>query len=210
MPFATRSAVLVEDEPLTRTLLTSLLRTLDFDVAAVDNAQDAIEAVRDTDPDLLISDLDLGEGPSGLHAIRWTEENAPWVAVVVLTIHRDPKLVEPSAKSTKTSRVHLVKDDIRSETDLQAGIEAAIRGTKFDLGRGDAAITLTRDQADVLRLMAQGLSNREIARLRECTLGAVENITQRIYSNLGLTGDDKINPRTRAIMMYRHSRVTVT
>lgn len=200
--------MLIEDQPLTRALLESLLQALNFDVTAVDNAQAGIEAIQDTDPDLLISDLDLGDGPSGAYAIHWAEDKAPWIAVVVLTIHRDPSLVD-SSLSENPGRVHLVKDDITSVADLQAGIEAAIRGGSFDLGERTTVYRLTRDQADVLRLMARGLSNKEIARVRETSLGAVENIAQRIYLALNLTGDDRINPRARAIIMYRDSQVTV-
>ncbi|MGB3674519.1 MAG: response regulator [Candidatus Nanopelagicales bacterium] len=204
-----RSAVLIEDEALTRALLESLLATLGFTVTAVDNAAAGIKAVSESDPDLLISDLDLGDGPSGAHAIEWTERNCPWVAVVILTIHRNPLLAEPSVLCDNPNRVHLVKDDIRSAKDLQEGIEAAIQGTKFSLVNTATALVITKDQADVLRLMARGMSNKEIARVRETTLGAVENITQRIYSNLRLTGDDSINPRAKAIAMYQNSQVTV-
>lgn len=206
---ATRSAVLIEDEPLTRALLESLLGTLGFRVTAIENAAAGIQAVRDSDPDLLVSDLDLGDGPGGAHAIQWTETHTPWVAVVVLTVHRNPRLVEPSVLSENSARVHLVKDDIRSADDLRRGIEAAIRGTKFALANDASASVITKDQADVLRLMARGLSNKEIARVRETSLGAVENITQRIYINLNLTGDESINPRAKAIAMYHNSQVTV-
>jgi len=204
-----RSAVLIEDEALTRALLESLLGTLGFAVTAVDSAAAGIQAVKETDPDLLISDLDLGDGPSGAHAIEWTERTCPWVAVVILTIHRNPRLAEPSVLTENPRRVHLVKDDIRSALDLQNGIEAAIQGTKFSLAKSAKASVITKDQADVLRLMARGMSNKEIARVRQTTLGAVENITQRIYSNLHLTGDDSINPRAKAIAMYQNSQVTV-
>ena len=206
---ATRTAVLIEDDSLTRALLESLLRSLNFDVTAVATTQDGITAIKDTDPDLLISDLDLGDGPSGAHAIRWAETNTPWIAIVVLTMHRNPGLIDPSVLAVNPARVHLVKDDVRSVADLEAGIEAAMTGSGFDLGRGENARILTKDQADVLRLMARGLSNKEIARVRETTLGAVENIVQRIYSSLNLTGDEAINPRARAIVMYRNSQVTV-
>ena len=131
------------------------------------------------------------------------------LAVVILTIHRNPLLAEPSVLCDNPNRVHLVKDDIRSAKDLQEGIEAAIQGTKFSLVNTATALVITKDQADVLRLMARGMSNKEIARVRETTLGAVENITQRIYSNLRLTGDDSINPRAKAIAMYQNSQVTV-
>lgn len=207
--FSPRSAVLIEDESLTRTLLESLLGTLGFDVTAVGTATEGIEAIQDSDPDLLVADLDLGDGPSGAHAIRWAEENTPWVAAVILTMHRNPELAEPSVLQPNPARVHLVKDDVRSAKDLQAGIEAAIAGTSFNLGSHEAASVLTKDQGDVLRLMARGLSNKEIARVRDTSIGAVENMVQRIYINLNLTGNDAINPRACAITMYRNSRVTV-
>lgn len=206
---AQRSAVLVEDEPLTRALLESLLKSLNFDVTAVDAAADAIDALRECDPDLLLTDLDLGDGPAGTHIIRWAQEHAPWVAVVVLTAHRDLQLADPDIKLRGGGRVHLVKSDVRSATDLQSGIDAAMNGTGFALNKTGEAYVLTSDQAEVLRLVALGYSNKEIARIRQTSLGAVENLLQRIYHSLQLTGDSRINPRARAIVMYRTSQVTV-
>lgn len=187
----------------------SLLESLNFTVVATATAADGIEAVRDTDPDLLVCDLELGAGPSGGYAIKWVEENTPWVAVVVLTVHRDPLLANAPQLPHRPNRVHLVKEDIESVSDLQAGIEAAISDTGFSLAPRSEPFVITSDQAEVLRLLARGLSNSEIAKARGCSLGAVNNMTQRLYANLALNDNATINPRACAIALYRSSSVTV-
>ncbi|MFA7266338.1 MAG: response regulator [Candidatus Nanopelagicales bacterium] len=204
-----RTAVVVEDEAMSRTLLTSLLSGLGFDVTTAATVGEGIDEIQAHDPDLVVVDLDLGTGPPGTHLIRWVNDNASWVGVVVLSAHRSTQLVDPRPLPPSDRRVHVMKDDLTSVDVLSRAIEnclAAQGGTRSNSG---TTPTISRDQAHVLQLMAQGLSNSEIAKTRDCSVRTVENMIQRIYTTLGLKGDDSINPRVAAINMYNNSQVTV-
>ncbi len=65
---------------------------------------------------------------------------------------------------------------------------------------------LSRRELEVLRLIAQGLSNAAIARQLTVTLGAVEKNTQRIFAKLGLhPEDDDSHRRVLAVIQYLRS-----
>ncbi len=61
---------------------------------------------------------------------------------------------------------------------------------------------LTRRQREVLELMAQGLSNAEIARRLVLEPKSVENHINAIFNQLGVNQDPSGHPRVRAVLMY--------
>ena len=69
--------------------------------------------------------------------------------------------------------------------------------------------TITRSQAEVLRLMADGLSNAAIAEQRGCSVRALERVNARLYAALGVKDDADANARVQAVGMYRDGRVDV-
>ena len=205
-----RRAVLVEDHPLTRTLLKTLLTSMGFHVAATNTVEHAIQLIEHLDPELLVTDLDLGGGPTGVQLALWAHDHRPELGVVLLTAHRSTQLIDSTPLPASPRRVHLVKDEIYASETLQQAVDAV-------LGASDAGVvepqpgtfTLSRDQAEVLRMMAQGLSNAEIAKRRNSTVSAVENSARRIYAALGLAGDESINARSAAVNLFQKSAITV-
>lgn len=208
-PVPRRTALLVEDDSLTRSLLANLLRQLNFDVVATDNVAASLQALNDHDPDLLVTDLDLGPGPTGVELVQTVERDYPWIGIVVLTVHRSSQLVDTGALISNPRCVHLIKSDIRSVTDLQRAIEASLNSFPYVPATGNPAFGLSRDQGDVLRQMASGLSNKEIAKNRQCSVSAVENAIRRIYEALELTNDDTINPRVQAVRIYLRGEISI-
>jgi DNA-binding NarL/FixJ family response regulator len=67
----------------------------------------------------------------------------------------------------------------------------------------DAAVArLSRAQLDALRMMAEGLSNAEIAAQRGISKRAAESLIQRTISTLGISPDERLNPRVQAVRIY--------
>lgn len=206
-----RFAVVADDAPFTRSMVSALLTQLGFDVTAVGSANDCIDAVEQLDPDLVVVDLDFGDGPSGLDAIRVLREEMPWVAVLVLTAFRTPKLVDSKAPEL-TGISYLVKADIDSADVLAHAVEAALSDESLTVQRSaapprGAGVTITPGQSDVLRLMADGLSNPEIADRLSMSLTSVERIIGRLYRALGIVADPARNSRVEAVRMYRESGI---
>jgi DNA-binding NarL/FixJ family response regulator len=74
---------------------------------------------------------------------------------------------------------------------------------------GEEKITITSGQAEILRMIADGLSNAAIAEARGITLRAAEALIQRTFAALGVNGDSNINPRVAAVRMWQQGKVAV-
>lgn len=61
---------------------------------------------------------------------------------------------------------------------------------------------LTKTQSEVLRMVAQGYTNSEIAVRRETSISAVEQLLNAIFKGLGITNSQQINPRAEAMRIY--------
>jgi DNA-binding NarL/FixJ family response regulator len=70
-------------------------------------------------------------------------------------------------------------------------------------------ITITASQAEILRMIADGLSNASIAEARGITLRAAEALIQRTFAALGVNGDPSVNPRVVAVRMWHQGKVAV-
>jgi DNA-binding NarL/FixJ family response regulator len=55
---------------------------------------------------------------------------------------------------------------------------------------------------EVLRLLASGYTNAEIARRRNKTLSSVEQLLKATFTKLGIQGTDELNPRIEAVRMF--------
>lgn len=201
--------LVVDDESLLRTLIGSLLTERGYSVQLCANAAQAQSGLESFDPHVLITDLDLGEGPSGLDILREVARNSPWVARIVLTLHRSPYLVGDDHSGIDENTVFLNKNDLASADQLADAVDAALKGERFALDRSDDVVTLSRNQADVLRLAAHGLSNEQIATLRGTQVRAVEKLLRRVYEAMGITDDEATHARVAAAIKYRESGINV-
>ena len=184
--FGDRRVLLVEDDPLTLTLLESVIRTFGFDTFCAASATEAKKALATFDPDLAILDIDLGPGPTGLDFAKMISKTHPHVAVLFLS--RTP--YEDSASNMDAAllgdvgylnklNLHNV-DIVRSaiEECLRPGLKATVRPI-FIPGQG-----LTRLQHSLLLDIAGGLSNRAIATKDGKTLRAIECVAERIQQKI--------------------------
>ena len=90
--------------------------------------------------------------------------------------------------------------------------ESSIEKTgKFEMpSQSDSGkLQLSATQAEVLRLIAHGLSNASIAKERDITLRAAEALIQRTFSALGIKGDPDVNSRLVAVKMWQQGKVFV-
>ena len=71
-----------------------------------------------------------------------------------------------------------------------------------DRERIDPLGRLSAAQRDTLRLIAEGLSNEEIAKQRSTSVRAVEAMVSRIFAVLDVAGDSRISPRVAATRIY--------
>ena len=201
-----RRALVVEDHPLMRALVASALGQNGFDVHEAATAAEALAVLDASDPDLLVTDIELGERPNGLELATIVRHRAPQIAVLFLSnLSREAALRRARDAVSDASFVN--KAAIASTGELVEAAEAALadRPVAFDVERTDARaalLGLPEAQLETTRMLAAGLSNAEIARRRNVSVRAVEKSVERVFAALGLTGDDRTTPRVAAATLY--------
>ena len=191
--------LLADDHAILRAGLRMLLDAQP-DMLVVGEAGDGEEAVRRalvTRPDVAVVDLTM-PGLSGVETLQRLRRELPSARLLVLTMHEDPGYARMAQAAGASG--HVIKDSDSSE--LLSAIRAVHRGRTFvqvGAGTGDdppdpaalpAMPTLSPRELQVLRLLARGHTNREVAGLLSLSVKTIE--THR--SRLG----DKLGARTRA------------
>jgi DNA-binding NtrC family response regulator len=90
--------LVVEDERAIQLALRGLLRRDGYDVELADNGEAAIRKIQELPLDLVLTDLALGQGPSGMDVLRASKEHRPEAAVVMITAHGTEKIAVEAMK----------------------------------------------------------------------------------------------------------------
>ena len=193
--------IICDDQALIRDALHMILR-LEADMDVVGLAQDGAEAVdmvAQKKPDLVIMDLNM-PGMNGVEATRRICLNHPDIKVLVLTTYDDDAWVFDAIRAGASG--YLLKDTPREE------VVRAIKGTAAGKSFIDPAVAgrllnqiavqstkpsslimekLTEREADVLRLVARGLNNADIAERLHLSEGTVRNHISVILAKLNVS-----------------------
>lgn len=197
-----RRLLLVEDEQLMRSLISNLLSQHGFEVEACGSAAEAAHIVSTFDPDVLVVDISLGEGPNGIDLIHAMRNAYPHLAFVVLSNYA----VLPTSIQDLSEIAYLRKRDVADPQILVSAVEQVLRdfdaSKSFPITQSNALSALTNQQVEVLALMASGLSNQEIALRRGTTVQSTEQLIGRIYKALSLKRNSTKSLRVQATSLY--------
>jgi DNA-binding NarL/FixJ family response regulator len=166
-------------------------------VAEAADGEVALERVRALNPDVAVLDISMPRA-NGLVATRQIRASAPDTAVVALTRYSDAAYLEELLAAGATG--YVLKQSASSE--LLRAIRAASRGERHvdeamirrltPSGRGGrggrSGPTITERESEVLRLMALGHSNKEIAQALTVAVKTVEVHKSNAMRKLGLAG----------------------
>jgi len=209
--------IVVDDQALVRDGIASLLAIqpgLEV-VTTADDGHQAIEKVKNFSPDVILMDIRMPV-MDGIEASRRILSEMPGVKILMLTTLEDEEYI---VKSLKTGAVgYLLKDMLAA--DLAQAVRMAYRGV-FQLAPsvagklvrlsdyqqkpvpndeyGELIARLTPREMDVLKLIASGANNQEIAQKLFLSPGTVKNIISNIFSTLGV--QDRVQA---AVIAIRH------
>jgi DNA-binding NarL/FixJ family response regulator len=203
---------MVDDDPFTRSTLASSLQVLGCFVLAADSVSSALKAIRsysgDMPPNVALLDLDLGEGPTGLDLAHTLRDEYPDLAIVLLSTYQDPRLLGSNQPEIPTGGIYLVKSSVSSPQILADALHQAVemmkpKGKKVQKSNDRFGIgALTDKQIEMMRMVASGLSNSEIARRLWITEAAVEKAITRLIKNLELVNSKEQNQRVMIANAY--------
>jgi DNA-binding NarL/FixJ family response regulator len=205
--------VVAEDDALLREGIASLLREAGHDVVGrARDAPDLLLKVRSYLPDVAIVDVRMppGYADDGLVAAVEIRRLHPSVSVLVLSQHLEPAYLLELVGDDATGVGYLLKERVRDVADFLDALERVAAGaTAFDpavvnslvAGRRRSVLDdLTARERDVLSLIAQGRSNRAIAKQLYLSPRAVERHVQAIFQKLSLPDTEDDNRRVLAVL----------
>ncbi len=202
MPDARRLRIILADDHVTMRRGLCLLIDNEPDMQVVSEVSDGAAAVREAaalTPDVIVMDISM-PGMNGLVATRMLKQIQPAAAIVTLTRHADDAYVQELLRAGVSG--YVLKQSAPSEL-LQAIRAAAAGGQYLDstltarvtalvVGRANRpnrpSAALTDRESDVLRLIACGHSNKEIAGQLSLSVKTIEAHKANAMRKLGLTG----------------------
>ena len=202
---------LVEDDAFMRLALSAALTAKGFDVVfEAANATDAVQLAENHNIDVAVLDLHLGVGPTGIDVAQALRRKDPAVGIVFLTSFDDPRLLSANLPPLPGGAHYLTKNSISDIESLVNEILEAAAGKGKPAGKrkpasltpANAMAKFSDTQIETLRLLAQGLSNGEIAKRRFVSEKSVESAISRIAKTLGLAPDSTRNQRVHMAKVY--------
>lgn len=201
-----RRLLLVEDEPLTAALLAEVLGAQGFVVETAHTFLEARQFLVSFDPDVVLLDIGLGDGPSGIDLGHIIGEKRPDIAVLFLTKQPDHRVSGGPGPDLPQGAGFLRKDKVRDTEYLLEAINAVLSDRAFDI-RDDRDPArplggLSTKQLHVLRLMALGYTNDAIAARYAVSLSTAERWAAGIFKVLGIPTTGEVNPRVEAVRQF--------
>ena len=193
--------LIAEDHALVRAGMRALLsQDAEFEmVGEVENGRDAVRAVGELKPHVVLMDLTM-PGMNGMEAILDIKRRYPEVRVLVLTLHKTEEFVLASLRAGADG--YILKESTPAE--LRLAVRTVAGGKTYlspdvmgklvseDSVRGRALPTngvwdtLTQREREVLKLVAEGKSNKAIAEFLFLSAKTVEKHRAKLMAKLGM------------------------
>lgn len=192
--------LIADDHKIVREGLRQLVeKQSDFKVVGeADNGIAAVKKAKELSPDVIIMDIGMPD-LNGIEATRQIKAEFPNIKIIALTMHTDPQFAAEMLRAGASS--YLLKDSSRDE--LTHAIQASLANkTYLSTAIAEELITrslthipresfsafsiLTQREREVLQLIAEGKSVKEIADLLYLSIKTIETHRQRIMDKLNL------------------------
>lgn len=201
---ALAKVLLVEDDVFVRSTVSALLTAKNFSVVgAVQTAQEALLIQKMHNPEVLITDLDLGPGPNGIDVATALRAGNPNLGIIILTSFSDPRLADSRNLPIPTGAIYFTKSKLHDASILITAILqskhrplATISPRRLDM------TALSTNQIEVLKCVAEGMTTASISKKQGVSEKSIEAAISRIYELLGLERSKELNPRIQLTRAY--------
>jgi DNA-binding NarL/FixJ family response regulator len=188
--------VLADDHALVRAGIRALLERSDRVevVGEAGDGQEALNLIKELQPDVVLLDLTM-PGLSGFEVLKETSQNFPNVNMIVLSVHDSEEYAYHALQSGAVG--YLPKS--AASTELETAIEHVVRGEKYlspsissaPLSERAPAVPesitdLTPRQLEVLTLISEGSSTKDIARSLNISVKTVESHRSQLMERLNI------------------------
>ncbi|HET7489651.1 MAG TPA: response regulator transcription factor [Acidimicrobiales bacterium] len=215
--------VLAEDHYLVREGVRRLIETepeLEL-VASCGDLPSLMAAIEEHRPDVVLTDIRMPPTGTdeGLQAADRLRELRPDAGVVVLSQYADPQYALAFLEHGSKGRAYLLKERVSDVDQLFGAIRSVAKGDSYiDPKVVDALVAarsrsaasplrfLTARETEILQEMAQGKNNSAIAASLALSDRAVEKHIGSIFSKLGLTEEQDVNRRVKAVLLFLAER----
>lgn len=181
-------------------------------IAEADDGQEAVDLAFEHKPDIILMDLVMDK-MDGIEATKHIIQKWPEAKIIVVTSFLDDEKVYPALEAgatsymLKTSKANEIADAIRATYEGQSILEPEVTGKIMNKMRtkpvDDLHEHLTEREKEVLKLMAEGKSNQEIADELYIAMKTVKVHVSNVLGKL------EVHDRTQAVIYaFKHDLVT--
>lgn len=200
--------IIVDDDALVcRSLTVTLSKEPDIEVlGTAANGSEAVQLCQEQSPDVVLMDIQMPE-MDGIQATRLIKQIDPTIKVIMLTTFQDRPNIASALKAgaegylLKTDKIANIPNHLRMLCSGTAVLDSTVLRT-LTTPELPALETLTPRERDILDLVAQGLTNKEIAAHLFLSEGTVRNVVSVVMSKL-----DAKNRTHLSMMVQGHLEV---
>ena len=186
--------VIVDDHPMVAEGVEAILETYDdiTVLATLSDGQQIIDRVEELDPDVILLDLNM-PGLGGLSTTEILLERRPETRILVLSMHDSPEYI---SSALSHGAMGYVLKDVPTE-EIKLAIDAVMRGQRYLCTGAQGSLApspqdpareqLTNREQTILLQLAQGKSNKEVARTLDISVRTVETHRKNIKRKLGIS-----------------------
>ncbi|MFN4219170.1 MAG: response regulator [Candidatus Bipolaricaulia bacterium] len=198
--------LIADDHNLVRQALAQMLQTEpDFEIVGqAADGEEAFQKAKLLDPHIVLMDIHMPRGREGIEATRRITEHNPRIGVIMLTMERQDEYLIEAIKAgakgylLKNANSQELIEAIRAVAAGEAQLDSAMARKVLEefrrLSERRDAVHLTEREIEILQLVAQGASNKDIAKTLEISEKTVRNRLSVIFDKL------HINNRTEAAL----------
>lgn len=203
--------VIADDHPVVREGLRAMLKAPGVTVVGeARNGAEVVERVREVKPDVVLMDVKMPT-MDGIAATQAIKEESAGTSVIMITSFETKDylrraiaagaagyLIKGASRETLIQAVKMVRQGgSLVDAELLSGLfdDDRVAGSDEEAANDGLLASLTTRELEVLRLLAAGLTNKEIATKVHYSVGTVKNVVQRIIEKL------HVSDRTQAAVM---------